>query len=546
MNRREFFLGTLSTSALFLSPKWLNAATPYVASAMLMDAMAPLQTLDGFRGSNEIEGDTHDEAHEIFWNKDGFIQKKGGIPAVSAEYDVVVVGGGLAGMVSTYHLPANMKVLMIDGHPRMGGNAKSQRFNNAYASQGSAYITLPEEDGEVDVFLKDLKIKNKFRLNSHEDEVITMNGKFKKGFWQGATDPAHAEEFERVAAKMADVYENSYPDIPWYPGMDEERAIFNANDHISFKEWVTRELGVIHPHVAEYLTQYCWSSFSASWEELSASQALNFITCDMDGIQVLPGGNGMMAQAMFEQLSKRKMTMRAPAFAVDIKPEGGSVRVCFKNEKGQLESIRAKKCVAASPKMVLKHVISDLSTDQTTAMKGMGYRAYMVANVFLKKKIPSPAYDVFALHGKVPTSEYEDSKSRVFADITFADWAMKDVAEKTILTLYIPLPYDMAQQYLFVPNLYEKYYARVQEKLLPSLVDLGLSWGDVEGMRLVRYGHALPVAQRSGVKSGLFERAHADIDGCIHFAHQDNWGNPCFETSFAAGMLAARKIKGEA
>jgi len=61
-------------------------------------------------------------------------------------------------------------------------------------------------------------------------------------------------------------------------------------------------------------------------------------------------------------------------------------------------------------------------------------------------------------------------------------------------------------------------------------------------MRLVRYGHALPLAQVNGVKSGLFENAAQSIDGCIHFANQDNWGNPCFETSFGSALRVVQKM----
>lgn len=192
--------------------------------------------------------------------------------------------------------------------------------------------------------------------------------------------------------------------------------------------------------------------------------------------------------------------------------------------------------------MVMKKVITGLKEDQLKAMGGIGYRAYLVANVFLRKKIASQGYDSFALQGKVPTREQDDSRDRVFADVVCADWALKDVANQSVLTLYMPLPYAMAQQYLFVPNLYEKYQARVMTSLAPVLKNLGLTNSDVQGMRLVRYGHSMPVASINGVNSGMFELASRSIDNCIHFANQDNWGNPCFETSFGSALDVVRKI----
>lgn len=92
---------------------------------------------------------------------------------------------------------------------------------------------------------------------------------------------------------------------------------------------------------------------------------------------------------------------------------------------------------------------------------------------------------------------------------------------------------------------YSKYDQRVKGALAPFMNDLGLNWSDIDGLRLTRYGHALPVAQTGGIASGLFERASQSINDKIFFANQDNWGNPCFETSYAVGKVAAYQVLGK-
>lgn len=547
MKRRQFLLGGLSVAPLLMLPDWARAGENYqsVLSTFLnspSNDMSPLERLSSFSGSRTVEGDLQDEAHEIFWNKDGYISKKGGIPAASEEFDVVIVGGGLAGLSAAYYLKGK-KILIIEGHSRLGGNAKSQVFGKSYTSMGSAYITLPEEGGEIDKFLTSLKLKNSFRKADHDEETVIMNGKYVPGFWAGSTDLKRADEFKAVHEKLTSIYENNYPEIPVWDNSTSGRNYFNSLDNISFTSWLQRELGDIHPHIMEYITLYCWSSFSANPSEISAAQGLNFLTCDLAGIQVLPGGNGLISEALFQDLKKRSgVKLSNLSFAVDIRSEGGKAVVCYKDATNTLKTVKAKHCIVANSKLVSKKVITGLSAIQYKAMDDINYRAYLVANIFLKKKIPSRGYDLFALDGAVPTNDYEDSKKRSFADVIYADWALKDVAEKSILTLYMPLPYDMAQQYLFISNLYEKYVDRVKARLLPALAGMGLSWSDVEGMRLVRYGHALPVAQVGHVSKGIFERAHSSIDNCIHFANQDNWGNPCFETSFGSALAAIKKI----
>ena len=97
----------------------------------------------------------------------------------------------------------------------------------------------------------------------------------------------------------------------------------------------------------------------------------------------------------------------------------------------------------------------------------------------------------------------------------------------------------MAQQYLFSPTLLEKYTSRIQKALGPFLSKSGKTWDDIEGIRLTRYGHSVAVAGYGDIASGLLERAHQPINNKIFFANQDNWANPCFETSYAVGTLAA-------
>lgn len=545
MNRRDFFLATLSLGSLSLVPKWANADEKSVLDSFLevqgMD-MAPLERLGRFGGSSEIEGDTPDEAHEIFWNKDGYIQKKGGIPQASEHFDVVIVGGGIAGLSSAYLLKGK-KILLIEGNPRLGGNSKSQKVGRNYVSQGAAYITIPDDGDEIDTFLRRLNLKSKFRKLAHHDEAITLGDKFVSGFWQGATDPDRADDFKRAYEKLADVYENRYPEIPVWDDSSSGRSYFNSLDRISFTAWLKRELGSVHPHIMEYITLYCWSSFGAAPDEISAAQGLNFLTCDMAGTLVLPGGNGLISEALYHELKRRReVTLLTESFVVDVTTKGNEVQVCFKDSSQKLVSVSATHCIFAGPKMVAKKIISNIPAPQLKAMEKINYRAYLVGNVFLKKKVPSKGYDIFTMSGKVPTDGYNESKNRVFADVVFADWAIKDAVNKSILTLYMPLPYDMAQQYLFVPTLYEKYVGRIQAKLAPFLEANGLTVNDIEGIRLVRYGHALPVAEVGGVSSGQFEAANASIDGRIHFANQDNWGNPCFETSFGAALRVAEKI----
>lgn len=546
ISRRDFLAHSGLFGVTLLLPHSVKALASLAQPPVDWAGMSPIAILNSFKSSDVITGDTPDEAHNIFWSKDSFIAKKGELPKAQESYDVVIVGGGLSALTAAYYLTLeNKKVVILEGHPRLGGNAKAERFKNTYMGLGSAYIVTPEEGGDIDQFLKKIGVSKKLRKMSHDSDAIAVNGKIINGFWEGNTDPKNKDQFVRANEVLNDVYENSYPDLPLFPGEEVDRDLLHRLDRMKFQDWVKQEIPDIHPHIEEYFHQYCWSSFGCAYDEISAAQALNFITSDLQGIEAMPGGNAGIAEGIFQAIKNKNIEIKTTAFCVDIRESEGGVYVCYHENNQVLKAVLGKKCIVTAPKMVAKKLIDKLSTDQFKAMDSMVYHAYLVGNVVLNKKIEPKYYDVYSLKGSLPTNEREDSMKRVFTDITTADWANPNEAERSALTLYMPLPYAMAQQFLFNPTVYSKYDQRVRGALAPFMNDLGLNWSDIDGLRLTRYGHALPVAQTGGIASGLFERASRSINNKIFFANQDNWGNPCFETSYAVGKVAAYQALGK-
>ncbi len=544
VNRRDFLLkgALLSSSGLFSLSRaqidTLSGATKLIAKNKNHVSYSPLINLSSFSGTQEISGDTPDEAHEIFWDKYGFIKKKGGLPKASESYDVVIVGGGLSGIASAYHLQ-DKNVLMLEGNPRLGGNARVEKYKDTYMSLGSAYVTVPEKNGLIENYFKDIGVHKHFKRVPPGRSPVLLNGKIIDSFWLGNTDKSNRDEFQRVYKRLKYIYENQYPELPLIPGMEIDRASLNRLDNMTLSQWIRKEFSSIHPHIEEYFHQYCWSSFSTGYDEISAAQFLNFFTADMAGIQALPGGNGMIAVNTLKKLKNSRLNINSNSFVVDIRESSDGVYICYHSDNKKLRAIKAKKCIVTAPKLVAKHIITGLKTSQKSAMDDMSYHAYLVVNVLFKNHLEASHYDLYSLINNIPRSEYEGSKERVFSDITFAHWANKEKAQNSAVTLYLPLPYDMAQQYLFSPALYSKYETRVKNALEPFLKNARKSWDDVKGIRITRYGHAVAVAKSGEIASGKLEKAHAQINDKIFFANQDNWANPCFETSYATGTLAA-------
>jgi hypothetical protein len=533
LHRREFILKSGMLGAGFVLP--LDQL--FAATRSLESDCSPEAVLGAWQGSPEFTGDSDTEAHEIFWNKPGFLERMGGIPRVSESRDLVIVGGGIAGLTAAYYA-AGRDMLLLDGDPRFGGNSKLETFAGASMGLGAAYIVKPEEGGDIAKFLQGIGLDGAFRADSAGDYTVGLKGAFFSDFWSGTTDPANSTEFRRVLDKFTQIYNDGYPELPLWASSTMPRAELDRLDQQSFQEWLNLEIPGIHPHILEFLIEYCWSSFCGGIDEISAAQALNFITSDLQGTQTLPGGNGGIAKAVFRQISQRGNISLAPhSFAVNIQSQGAKTDVTYFSE-GRLKTVQCNRCIVAIPKFAARHVIAGLPADQDRAMDSIGKRAYLVGNVLLKRKVQSPGYDCYTLHNEIPTSDRYDSTGRAFSDIAFADWPNLDSSDYHALTLFVPQPYDGAQQLLFSAFANEKHQGRIMAKIPPYLASLGIDSADIAGIRLTRYGHAIPVAAKGQIANGVLETAHRRLENIV-FAGQCNWANPCFETAFETGRQAA-------
>ena len=369
-------------------------------------------------------------------------------------------------------------------------------------------------------------------------------------FWSGATHPARAGEFEAFFAKIIEIGENAYPDIPWTEESQISREELARLDGMSFATWLSSEFGEVHPHIAEYCQLYAWSSFAGSIEELSAAQMLNFLTSDLQGTITWPGGNSAIANSLHEKLEgTRRLT---GAYAIDIRADEAGVTIAYENAAKELKAVRAKACVVAAPKYAAQRMVAGLSREQVRAMERIRYRGYIVGNVIIEGDLPLPCYEVFRLKGKAPEAPTPlKPLPRSFTDICVGTWASQEASQGAVggtnglgvLTLYKGLPVDGARHTLFSPNAHAAHLAEFEAELAPTLESLGIDRSRVKGIRLTRWGHALPLAAQGLLNEGALELASRPVGDRIFFAGQDNFANPCFEAARISAEDAAVRAR---
>ncbi len=509
--------------------------------------ISPIQLLTPAQfASLDFNGDNIDRPHDILWNLDGYLKKKGGIPLPTEKRKVVVVGGGMAGLISAYEL-RELNPVVLEQDKNFGGNSKGETYGNATFSIGAAYITIPDEGSDIELFLNDIGLMEEMKHETPEETKFTYKKSLMADFWKGVTDPKNAQEFIKVDQELRRIYDDAYPDIPWTTDSAITKEEYLYLDSITFEKWLELKFGKVHPHILEYFQLYCWSSFNGSIEELSALQVLNFVAAEVDGVLSLPGGNAMIAQRLFDKINETTTpgSLRAQAFVLKVqKKENNKVWVTYEDGLGIIKTIEAEACIVSSPKFVAKLIVQDLPADQVKLMDDLSYRGYIVGNAIFNQKIESKGFDVYCFEGEKPEMPAAMRPvKRAFSDVCFGTWAQNDETQNGVLTVYKAIPYDGGRQFLFSPLAHDKHKKIINDELQNFAKTVGVDYSGLKGLRMTRWGHSLPVASKGLINTGYLEKMSRPLGDKIFFANQDNWANPAFECSFAAALDAAIEVR---
>lgn len=545
VNRRLFFkVSSLLTGALLSQKVQAKIQQVFNFKTKTVKSIDPIQEIDFEDHLNSVDfnGDEINKGHEILWNVDGYLARKGGIPQPTQFHSIVIAGGGMSGLLSAYHL-LDRNPFIIEQAKSFGGNSKAEKLGLAKYSIGAAYVTLPDENSDIDLFFKKMNLYKNFKVESDNATQTKFNTRLVQDFWKGVTDPVNAEQFIKVELELRRIYNEAYPDIPWTSDSDISFQELCRLDKMTFYDWLKDTFEVLHPHVLEYFQLYCWSSFGGSIQELSAAQVLNFVCAEVDGVMALPGGNAAIAQAVLEYIQTRLSSEQITTSSIVIKVQlqkNGKIWVVYENPDGQLITVECDKVICAFPKFVVEKVVENIPQEKLKALEKITYRGYIVSNVILDRPVVSPGFDIFDLKGEtldMPSAMKPPKK--LMTDVCFGSWAQNDRVERSNLTLYRPLPFDGARQFLFNPMSHEKHLKQTQNEVENFLFELGIDTQLVKNYRLTRWGHSLPLAKTSMISDGVVDLIKQPIEDKIYFVNQDNWVNPAFECCFAESLEVA-------
>lgn len=444
----------------------------------------------------------------------------------------------MSGLFLSYLL-RDLNPLLLEQAERFGGNSKAQAWNGIDYSLGAAYIGAPERGTPLAKLYEEIGLLELGKL-APEAEPVMVGKKLMASVWESDPDPATLSQLKKAEKLFRQIYEGErpYPVIP--PTNAAEEKVLRAYDRDSFFQFLERELGKLQPRLETFFELYSWSAAGAPMRELSAALGISFFAAEFGSIFAPRGGNAAIAERLFERIAATNgmSRLRPSCLVVNVETKKDRSFVSYEQSDGTLRTITAKAVVMACPKFVAKKVIEGLEPDRLKAMNQVRSYGYLVANVFLNSPAPKNIYDLYLL----PENSQEKPNSSLATDLVNATYA-NPMPEKSVLTLYRPLPHAGARAELMEPSNHDRFMREICAQLENILSPLGLNPAAIQGIHLTRWGHPIPIAFPGFYRQGLAQKLRQPFRERVFFVEQDNWAAPAIETCAGEAMHWAPKIR---
>jgi glycine/D-amino acid oxidase-like deaminating enzyme len=445
-------------------------------------------------------------------------------PARTERRDIVIVGGGIAGLAAAWQLDRRgvTDVVVLEMEPAAGGNARWGENDITAYPWAAHYVPVPgRAGGVVRELFTDLGVFD----GTHWEERHLVHAPherlFVHGRWQEGLEPAvgptrrDRDQFARFADRVAALRDTGRFTIPVAAGLAMDPA--PAEDALSFGAWLDRE-GFDSPWLRWMVDYACRDDYGARAADVSAWAGLLYYAGrdeEQDGPLTWPEGNGWIVRRVLERLGPRvetgqlvyRVIRRGPRWHV-LTPEVEWV---------------ADSVIVAAPALVASRIVEGAPRAAIT------YSPWFTSNLTLDRWPRETGTEV------AWDNVIFDSPSLGYVVATHQH--LRRHLPRTVWTHYWALadqPAADARQWLLAQD-----WTSLSDRVL---ADLSRAHPDIRDcvarIDIMRLGHAMPRPTPGFLSDPARKALQVGHDG-VFYAHSDVSGLPLFEEALARGVLAA-------
>lgn len=515
-SRRSLILGAASLSALGL-----------LGRRKFLDKWGPRL----FKG--QVGGANFKRGHRLF-QKD--------FPAFSRtiKTKVSIVGGGVSGLASAYHLAkaGEKDVLLFELEDHLGGKSHCM---DRQAPWGAHYLPLPNlENRPLLDFLADIKaiqgfnsagvpIYDELMVCSDPMEKLLIYGRFQEGLIpKDNISETESQKIEAFMQKMQGLSQAKGSDqkyafeIPLEHSSQDPK--FLKLDHITMLDYL-KQHGLDCDALNWYVDYCCRDDFGVGIENISAWAGVHYFAARRgrgenihdQSVLTWPQGNHFLIEQLIEKSQVKHHTAHL-LFEV-----GENELLFYDFQKNETVKVISEQIILAMPQFILGKILN-----QKTSFE---YSPWLVANLKIrwdKELDHALAWDNVNYHGKG------------IGFVVANHQRLNTSLQENYLTYYWPLthlPPKEARQFA-LKRTHQQWSEDIMQDLVAQIPDIEERILEVN---FWPWGHGMVMPYRGFMTKQRKELVTLPSRN-IHLAHTDLSGVSLFEEGFYRGEVAAKKV----